>query len=326
MIKPINAYIFVMFFASLAWGSTVTGEQLWLSDTAPFADHGSKHSHGGPVQVRRGVYYKHLWLRHGSSPQESGYVEQITSLSAMLLIDTEGKVSESPVGRDKEHGFYNIDFAMPKEGFYNAYVIRQRVFDGLREVEVAKAEVLKHSCREGHDNVQEKMPPRHSERVPLEIVRERLPKENFHSLVSYGDSVSFLVLREGTPQPGAVVSLTTGQGWSKSAISDSDGRVSYKLIRDYYPPWYRFKKRHAQPYLLNASYTLSQSGELEGQPFQRTIYRSSIAGNYYPSARDYESYAFGLTLGLLALLLTGIAVYIYRRRRHRPFPEVRFDD
>ena len=313
--------------ALLLSGQSVASESLWLSDVSPHAGHGGgAHSHGGPVQIRKGIYYKHLWLRLGDTPQDSGYVQQASQLSQLVLLDTEGKVTELPIRRDKEHGLFNVDFAMPKEGFYNAYVTHQWVNGDTREVQIAKAEVLKHSCREGHDNVQEKMPPRHDTAIPLEIVRERAPKENFHSLLAYGDTATFLVLREGQPLQGAKVTLTSSQGWSKSVTSDSEGLVHYTMIRDYYPRWSMFNKRYSQPYLVSAVYTASESGELDGKSYQHTTYQASFAGNYYPSPRDYESYAYGLSFGLFALIATGIGVYVYRRRRNRPFREVRFDE
>ena len=324
--KSASRSLLCLVLMMLAWTRLFAAESLWLSDSSPHAGHGGlKQAHGGAVEVRRGVYYKHLWLRQGELPQGGDFLADDAAVSPLQLVDAQGAVSELPLLKDPQSGMLKVDFPMPDEGFYNAYLIRQQVADGERRVEVAKAEVLKHSCREGHDHVQEKMPPRHKGDVPLEIVRERLPKENFHTLLGHGDSVSFLVLRNGKPQPGVSVTFTSAQGWRNLAVTDQDGRVSYTLIRDYYPPWYEFEKRHAQPYLVNALYTLPEAGEVDGAPFQRSVFQSSYSGNYYPSPRDYESYAYGLSFGLFALLATGVGVYFYRRRRDRPYREVRFD-
>lgn len=302
------------------------GVTLWLSDASPHGGHGGRHSHGGPVEVRRGIYYKNLWLRLGVTPQDDGFVTMGSHFSPLVLLDAKGQASEQEIGRDKAHGLLKLSFPMPDEGFYNAYVSHQWVNNGQRRFQIAKAEVLKHSCREGHDHVREKMPAKYNSEIPLEIVRERLPKENFHTLIGYGDTVTFTVLRNGKPLSGAEVSLATAQGWSKRAVSDGDGRVSYTMIRDYYPAWYRFDKRHAQPYLVAAEYTLPESGELDGVRYESTAYIASFSGNYYPSARDYESYAYGLLIGIFALVFSGLAIYLYRRRRNRPYREVRFDE
>ncbi len=301
-------------------------EPLWLSETSPHSSHGGGHNHGGTVSVRRGVYYKNLWLRLGATPQVAGYVSQVTSLSDVQLLDTEGNLSEIPIARDKEHGLYNVEFPMPNEGFYNAYATHQWVNGSQREVQIAKAEVLKHSCREGHDNVQEKMPPKFNAAIPLEIVRVRRTKENFHSLLGYGDTTSFVVMRKGEPLPGAEVTLTSEQGWSRTMVANSEGRVSYTMIRDYFPPWSMFQKRKGQSYLVSTHLSVADGGKLDGKPYRNTVYRASYAGNYYPSPNDYESYAYGLSFGTAALVLSGIGIVLYRRRRNRPYREVRFDE
>lgn len=310
----------------LLGASVAAAETLWLSDAPPCDSQKGAHSHGGRVEIRRGIFHKHLWLRYGSGPQEPGYVTQESRFAPLTLIDTKGRVSQQEISVDKAHGLLDINFAMPQEGFYNVYVSRQQVNNGVRQFQIAKAEVLKHSCREGHDNIEDKMPPRHHAVIPLEIVRERRPKENFHTRIGFGDTISFIVLRNGKPQPEAEVTLTTALGWSRRAVSDGRGRVSYTMIRDYFPPWRMFNKRHAQPYLVTAEYRRQESGRLDGRDYDRTLYCASFAGAYFPSRRDYESYAYGLMIGLFALVFSGLAVYLYRRRRIRPYREVCFDE
>jgi hypothetical protein len=306
--------------------SAAAADMLWLSDTPPSDNQGGSRSHGGRVEIRLGIFHKHLWLRLGSGPHEQDYVKSETRFAPLTLIDAKGKVRRLEVGVDEEHGLLDVTFPMPDEGFYNIYASRQQVSNNERRLEIAKAEVLKHSCREGHDNIQEKMPPRHNSAIALEIVRERRPKEDFHTRTCFGDTISFTVLRNGKPQPGAEVTLSTALGWSKRAVSDEQGRISYTMIRDYFPPWRLFNRRHAQPYMVKAEYGQPESGQLEGQTYDRTLYCASFSGTYFPSRRDYESYAYGLTIGLFMLVFSGVAVYLFRRRRVRPYREVCFDE
>jgi hypothetical protein len=326
MINSIRCRVLLGLCTLIFCDLSMATEPLWLSDVPPKQGGRLRNSHGGPVEVRKGVYYKHLWLRRGGLPMEAPYVSSLVEAPRLLLLDSEGKVSEKAFeGKGGKEGF-SASFAMPAEGFYNAYVTLQRLDGEVREVQIAKAEVLKHSCREGHDNVQEKMPPRHHKEMPLEIVRERQADENFHSRVGYGDTISFLVLRNGVAQAGAKVVLTSGQGWSRERLSDKEGRVRYTMIRDYYPPWELFEKRHAQPYMVQALYSLPEAGELDGKPYSNTRYLASFSGRYYPSPNDYESYAYGLSFGLFALVATGLGIVRYRRGRNRPYREVSFDE
>lgn len=325
MHTPPRRLIFSILFILLG-ASAAAAETLWLSDAPPCESHKGAHSHGGRVEIRRGLFHKHLWLRVGNGPQERGYVTQKSRFAPLTLIDPNGQARQQDVSVDKEHGLLDITFPMPEEGFYNVYVRRQQVTNGERQIQIAKAEVLKHSCREGHDNIAEKIPPRHNAAIDLEIVRERRPKEDFHTRIGFGDTVAFIVMRNGKPQPGAEVTLTTALGWSKRAVSDGRGRVDYTMIRDYFPPWRIFNKRHAQPFLVKAEYRRQESGELDGQDYGQTLYCASFAGNYFPSERDYESYAYGLMIGLFTLVFSGLAIYLYRRRRIRPYREVCFDE
>ncbi len=297
---------------------------LWWSETMPHAEHGtSRHSHGGPVEIRRGVYYKNLWLRIGNGPADARYMDSAIA-GKLLLVDVKGEVKEFSGGN--VHGSYGVNFAMPDEGFYNIYLVNESIRDGLRQINVAKSEVLKHSCREGHDHVKPLMAPRQLDTIPLEIVRERFPAENFHTLFGYGDTITFLVLRQGVPLAGAEVTLHTGRGWRNTVHTDAEGRASFMMIRDYYPPWHEFERRHRQDYVVSAVYASDASGETAAGRYTATRYVSTLNGSYYPSERDYRSYAYGLLLGTFALAFTGIAVYLYRRRRQRRFHEVRFDE
>ena len=301
----------------LTCGAPLVAAPLWWSETNPHAEHGdARHSHGGPVEIRRGVYYKNLWLRSGEGPASSPYVEQAIP-GRLLLQNVKGEVVEIAGGN--LHGSFGVAFAMPDEGFYNLYLISESVSDGVRHIDIAKSEVLKHSCREGHDHVKPLINPRSLDILPLEIVRERQTAENFHTLLGYGDTVTFQIRRQGQPLAGAEVTIHTAQGWHKTVRSDATGRASFMLVRDYYPDWQEFDRRYRQDYMISATHSDTE----EGIP---TRYVATYNGSYYPSARDYRSYAYGLLLGTFALTFTGVAVYLYRRRRQRRFHEVRFDE
>ncbi|WP_127477438.1 hypothetical protein [Sulfurivermis fontis] len=301
----------------LACGAPLTAAPLWWSETNPHAEHGdARHSHGGPVEIRRGVYYKNLWLRSGDGPANSAYVDQLMP-GRLLLQNVKGDVVEMSGGN--LHGSFGVNFAMPDEGFYNLYLISEFVSDGVRHIGVAKSEVLKHSCREGHDHIKPLIAPRTLDTLPLEIVRERQMAENFHTLLGYGDTVTFQIRRQGQPLADAEVTFHTAQGWHKTVRSDAAGHASFMLVRDYYPDWHEFERRYRQDYMVSAAYSVTE----DGMP---TRYVATYNGSYYPSTRDYRSYAYGLLLGTFALTFTGVAVYLYRRRRQRRFHEVRFDE
>lgn len=306
--------------------SAFAGDLLWLSDKAPDEEAASRQhrSHGGPVERgERGVTRKRLWLRSGEQLTEAEYVAPVEGLTAQLIDPhKEDARLQQPVEGERSQ----LLFDMPDEGFYNAYQTRRLVEDGTLEIITAKAEVLKHSCREGHDHVKELMPPNHLANIPLEIVRERLPKENFHGWVAFGDDITFLVLAQGEPVSGAEVTLHTRSGWRNTSVTDEQGHASFTIIRDYFPDWELFRSRYRQEFLAVATLEREEQGSYGGEDYSSSKLIATLPGHYYPSSRDYESYGYGLSFGLFGLTFSGLSIYLYRRRRVRPYKEVRFDD
>ncbi len=312
---------------------------LWLSDQAPRRDGGGRPGGargGNPMAAMGGaggmddmgmggapgrIPNKRLWLRSGSNPQTAG---SVPASEPVLLLDAQQQASSIDV--EAHGGPYNVTFPMPEPGVYNAYFVRRAVDRETLAVTVAKAEVMRsagHAKVEGEDQL---MVPRTDARVPVEIVRERKEKEGLFTRINYGDVLAFQVLRDGKPVQNARVTFTSGQGWSNSVQSDEDGRASFVVIRDYFPEWREFDRRHRETFVVSASFPLDQAGEWQGTPYRDVRYTTTLAGAYYPAIEDYESYAWGLGIAVVALLFSGTAIYLYRRRRVRPYREVSFDE
>jgi hypothetical protein len=216
---------------------------------------------------------------------------------------------------------------MPVQGFYRLYQTRKKLQGDTLNVTVAKAEI----ANIGHGGDEEEISKalvaeRVLDSAAIEIVRERKPDEKRFFMLKSGEEQAFIVLQKGLPVQGARVRFVSHQGWSKEAVSDEQGRVSFQIIRDYYPPWSEFQKRFKATYLLIAEASVTETGKFKEQPYSNVRYQATLAGNYYPSPNDYVSYAWGLGIGTLILLFSGTAVYLYRRRRMQPYREVKLDD
>ena len=318
-------------FAVHKWGllcvlalsqAALADDPLWLSDAppGPRGDGGMQHSHGA---AGRGARETGLWLRQGANPVTAQYFEADGEAVGRLFAPGRSLSVLMPENTGKGT---RLSFAAADEGFYNVYLTRHRLVNGGLEVSVAKAEVLNHSCRNGHDDVESKVRLNYLEDTPLEIVRERMPKENLHTRISFGDEVVLRVLAQGKPVAGVEVTLHTASGWRNGAISDQEGRVRFTMIRDYFPAWEEFETRHRERFLAVAALERSEAGIWNGSRYSGIRYVATLPGSYYPSSRDYSSYGYGLLMGSSAFVFTGVAVYLYRRRRARPLREVRFDE
>lgn len=332
-----------MVVAVLASANCVANQPdiLWLSDVAPKrakniaeGDHvnhekSAKHQDNMDAVIsgdegnnlHSGT--KRLWLRQGADPGSAKYVGDMST--EINLIDARGnrsKVSLTPV-----NGATQAKCEFEDLGFRSAYLTRPLLQGGVLRVQLAKAELLKGSCCVKDGNVDPAQKKAISDpSLPLEIVREHEPDEKLFTRMASGDTIIFIVNRLGKPLANAPVTMMTQQGWQKKTITDENGRIAFTLIRDYFPAWSDFKRRTKETFIVVAEAEAAESGEHQGQPYDKVIYQATLSGRYSPSPYDYKSYAWGLGIAVFVFAFGGLGVYLYRRRRVKPFKEVRFSE
>ncbi len=301
---------------------------IWLSEGPPDAHSAARlsRSHGGPVEMGRGgSTSKRMWLRSGPSPAGARYLSDIEVEGFSYRVA--GPYGDIPEGEPfaAMHGT-GLYFPMAEEGFYNAYAVRRQVVDGVLRVETAKAEVLRHLCSAGHDYSRDLVKPRIDPDVPLDLVRLRLPDEDFHTRIASGDDLGFRAFRHGEPVDGAAIRLVSARDWGRTVATDNTGEARFQMVRDYYPPWEIFERRRRDPFLVVAEYTETREGVHDGEPYHRVEYITTLPGIYSPPPRDYMSYAYGLGAALVAFSTGTLGLVLYRRRRWTGPREERFDE
>ncbi len=217
----------------------------------------------------------------------------------------------------------------PMHGVHNLYVVDKKVINGRLTIRVAKWVTIHHHCSWGHDYKFDKkrISPKFLNTIALEIVGVGLWDGNFHSYTRSGDRIVFKVLSYGRPVANARVRLCTARGWCKEKVTDSNGKVTFQLIRDYYPEgWSHFKSQHRDRFYITAEYEVKGKGIYLGEPYNSIKMVSTFSWWYSPSRKDYTSYLAGFYVAMVALTLTGVFVYIYRERRKRPLREVVFNE
>lgn len=312
-----------------------TEQQVAASAVAPTggaaAAGGNKHQHNGGVEVdadgdvvsdNTHSGKKQVWLRSGDEPRGAPYAGGIQG--SLALMSQAGSLPEVSFAVEKGATTAKLNF--PDLGFYNAYWVQRAAHDGMLHVHVAKAELLHGTCCAKAVDEEGVAMPIINPNASLELVREHYPDEGLFTRIVSGDTVNFTVLSQGKPAAGAKVSMISYKGWRSSQTSDANGRVSFTMIRDYYPSWLEFKKRQKQTYLMAAELAVPDKVTVDGVTYQSAHYTTTLAGNYYPSPHDYRSYAWGLGVALFVVVFGGLAVYLYRRRRLKPYKEERVDD
>jgi hypothetical protein len=309
---------------------TLCADQLlWLTDARPARntpvteqDHAAGTASAADEVDLPQSESKRLWLRRGNDPLRASYVAADAVAGEVHLLDRHG--DRIPLAPGVKAIPFHVTMTLDELGFYNAYLVERKVQSDTLQVEIAKFEVLKGTCcKKGIE--QEQTRALSDAEIPLELVREHHPDEGLMTRITSGDEVVLSVLRHGRPAAGVPVTLTTQQGWRSIRESDAEGRVAYTMLRDYFPSWHEFKRRHRDTFLVSASLEEEVGGVYDDTPHRAIRYTTTLSGHYYPSSHDYRSYAWGLGLTLLVAAFGGTSIYLYRRRRVRPFKEVRFD-
>ena len=268
-----------------------------------------QNSHSGYMMHRRSrdeVPSRKLYLVSGDINKPK-CVKNING--EFIATDVNNEPMQLEVQKEKE--CTSVKFFMPKSGYYTLYYKQNKE----SYINIAKYEFKRfdHSSDEEYDK--QKMSAKALNAVPFNILRIRNENETFYSRLQSGETVCFKVLKGSTPLEGAEVSLQTQFGWAKELTTDKNGIAEFQLIQDYNPQWNKFNKRFRENYIVIAKYD-------DGA--QR--YKASYTGVYSPSRQSYQSYAYGLIITLVFIVIVSGGIYFYRLRVQKPFQEVHFDD
>lgn len=306
-------------------------ELFWLTDSPPKKSQpAAVHAHGNTDAMMNGEEAdtihnatKRLWFRVGDQLSDAAYLDANTFSGQLLVVDAHGK--RSMVDQVPTNGLAHNKMEFKELGFNNAYARRELLSESTLWVQTAKVEVLKGSCCE-REVAPEQLKAISDPEQPLELVRERMDKEKLFTRIVSGDTLQFTVLGRGQPLAGVPVTMLTQQGWQKKAISNEQGVVEFTLIRDYFPAWNDFRRRTKESFVLVADREVAEAGAFQGSAYKKIHYQATLSGKYAPSPHDYKSYAYGLGIAVFVLAFGGLGVYLYRRRRVKPFQEIRFSE
>jgi len=169
-----------------------------------------------------------------------------------------------------------LTYASKEEGYYNGYLILKQVSNDTLYVNIAKAEMLNHSCRNGHKNVRKKIGPNvYSETIPAEIVRKRNSSENFHYFALSGDKIDYQFLLDGKPVENARLSFNTQTGWQKILLTDENGISTFQILQDYFSSWQELNNRKVYDYVIFGEITLPETGNYKGEDYSYVHYTTS---------------------------------------------------
>lgn len=279
---------------------------------------------GGKRSYRPATKYIQ-WIRKGNSVHDSKYIclNKETDYTVSLL-SPEGKNEKIELIKDKN---CFLKFELKEEGYYNAYLKIKKGMGDTLYINIAKAELLNHSCRNGHHKKLEARPVRtYPEITDLEVIRKRNPHENYHYFSTSGDQETYQVLYLNKPVKGVNITFNTEMGWSKSMVTDENGEFNIQFIQDYFSKWKELNKREIFYYMLRADYTINQNISYKGKDYQYIHYTLTMSDGYHPSKTMYSSMVWALIVFVITLIVSIAGIFIYKERRKRPYKEIEFNE
>ena len=139
-----------------------------------------------------------------------------------------------------------------------------------------------------------------------------------------GNELQFQALLHGKPLQNADITVLMSSGWSKHIKTDKNGMAKFHIIRDYFPAWQEFDKRHKENLLVILRYSVDEIGKQNAHEYKHIDYILTYPASFYPNSSDYASYAYALLLAVVTLLVSGIIIYRFRKNRTKTFSEVRY--
>ncbi len=294
------------------------------TDSTSKKDQKSEKKKGESSYKRPSTKYAH-WLREGSSIKDSKYVSLADSTDyQLIMMSPEGKSESIELVKDKAS---YAKFELNEEGYHNAYLIIKKGLGDTLHINISKAELLSHSCRNGHHKKLEARPVRYYPEISeFEVIRQRHPYEDYHFFTSSGDTETFKTILDGEALEGVKVTINTEKGWSRTLMTDKNGEINTEFIQDYFSNWKELNTRKIYYYMLQADYTLKKDIHYNGKDYKYIHYTVTMSDGYRPSKTMYTSMFWGLIIFLITTLVSVIGVFIYKERRKRPYKEVRFNE
>jgi len=297
-------------------------DAIYFSDTNPVAKKKKSyggHNHGGG---RNYVPSKKVWP---TFEDNSGKKNCLGNIDAQLYV-LDANLKTKKLTQSKDGGCKSVTFKMPDNGYYNLFYVDKAIQDNTLYIKTAKYEKMRfnHSNDAVYD--EKKMDAHSIKEIPFDILRVREDGETFYHRLYSGEKIRLMVMLNSKAIQNAKLTLSTKTGWSKTVKTDKDGIAVFTLVKDYFPEWNKFDRRHKNNFLLTANYTQETDGIYDDKEYSSINYEATYSSLYYPGESGYSSYAYGLFAATATAILSGFVIYWYRKRRERPFKEVRFDE
>lgn len=297
----------------LSSSPSFAGEVMWLEERAT-----EKAVDGDTGLEEHG--YKELLAKVGDYPKETHSTAEADMGDAKVYI-----YGPDNTPLDGMLAGERIKFSARQKGSHRVFVIKEAFENNVLDVVIAKAKVY-NSKGDLLASVKKEIRGKtidshHSDHpakdIPFEVIMEKTEKKHRNCCGLYsGDMVTFKTYYKGKPLSGGILRVTTERGWSKTLVTSADGSASLELIRDSYSDeTLEEGRKRKEGLLVEASYTMNESGTFKGKTYDRIRYTTTFPLSFYPSPLEYSAKLPGFLSSIGVMLACGLGIFYYRTRK-----------
>ncbi|MDY0328765.1 MAG: nitrous oxide reductase accessory protein NosL, partial [Arcobacteraceae bacterium] len=270
----------------------------------------SMHNHGGGNP--NAIPTKKIWLVFGDLTNKSDALIE----SKTFYYNVKNEFRNLP--KDKKTSAFV--FEIPNNGYYTLFAINEAIEHDTLYYKIAKMEYLhgSHGNNDKYSDIDKEV--LFAKEPRIDLVRFRSNKEDGYFYKNYsGEELKFKALLDHEPLSNAKIKVSLDTGWVKNLTTDKDGFVVFNIIKDYFPKWTEFDKRHKQNLLI----TMEFEKQSQTKDFNKEKFILTYPISFYPGEDEYKSYSSGLMIGFGLLVLISLTVYLYRLQSAKRIKEIK---
>lgn len=272
------------------------------------------------------IGYKELIIKDGNL-QDAVQVSDLNS-SKVLVRDFDDSLANGNILDNL------IEVATPNKGSYHIFFEQKNVENNVLNVVATTIRVYNKDANIQDSVLKEirgKTVGSHYDKPPLKeldfevVMLKPIKKHQINCCLWSGDIARFKIYYKGVLADKIPLKVFTQTGWNSFVKPGKDGLVSFEIPRTTYEKA-QDSKRTSEKMIVEANYTVDESGEYLGKQYSKIKYSMSMPLTFSSSPLEYSSQLSGFYVVIGVMLVFSLGIYYYRRKKKKEPKEIWFDE
>ena len=276
--------------------------------------------------IEQKIGYKALILKNGDL-QDAAQVSDL-NLSKVLVRDFDDSLANGNILDNI------IEVATPNKGSYHIFFEQKNVENSVLNVVATTIRVYNKDANIQDSVLKEirgKTVGSHYDKPPLKeldfevVMLKPIKKHQINCCLWSGDIAQFKIYYKGVLADKIPLKVFTQTRWNSFVKPGKDGLVSFEIPRTTYEKAHD-SKRTSEKMIVEANYTVDESGEYLGEQYSKIKYSMSMPLTFSSSPLEYSSQLSGFYVVIGVMLVFSLGIYYYRRKKKKEPKEIWFDE